>query len=77
MFQVKKKSTFIFTFSNFSLLIYIEIYRRILENINLFHLIGFDAPPCSIILLMHTSNLFLQKPSDTEKRWCALFTSSE
>lgn len=58
-------------------LYYFEIYRRILKTINLSHLIQFDAPLCSIIVLMHTSNLFLRKTSDTEKSWCALFTSSE
>lgn len=72
MFQVKKKraSTFIFTFLNFNLLIYIilrytEGYSKAL--IYLFHLIGLDAPLCSIILLTYTSNLFLEKPSDIEK----------
>lgn len=62
MFQVKKKASLLI----YIILTFTEGYSQAL--IYLFHLTGSDAPLCSTILLMYTSNLFLEKPRGTEKR---------
>lgn len=49
----------------FILLRHTEGYSKAL--IYLLHLIGFDPPLYSIILLIYTSNVFLEKSTDTEK----------